>query len=140
MVALGVPLDKSAPGTDLKRAFFVDLDVNGDGRISLDEFLATVEKRTNHITSDASTAWQEILKFMDRNGVDASYMFERVRVAVSVDAAALLLMSVPFFFLTFYVVVLLSVSCLSLQGAFPYTSTPYSSALMYVCAFYWGLV
>jgi len=88
MVALGVPLDKSAPGTDLKRAFFVDLDVNGDGRISLDEFLATVEKRTNHITADTSTAWQEILECMDRNGVDASYMFERVRVAVSGDAAA----------------------------------------------------
>ena len=78
MVSLGVPLDKSAPGTDLKRAFFVDLDVNGDGRISLDEFLATVEKRTNVITANTSTAWKEIIKCMDYNGLDASYMFEKV--------------------------------------------------------------
>jgi hypothetical protein len=78
MVTLGVPLEKSAPGVDLKRAFFIDLDINGDGHISLDEFLATVEKRTAHITADTSVAWGEIIKCMDYNRLDASALFEKV--------------------------------------------------------------
>ena len=79
MITLGVPLDKSAPGVDLKRAFFIDLDINGDGHISLDEFLATVEKRTAHITADTSVAWGEVVQCMDRRGFDAATLFEKVR-------------------------------------------------------------
>jgi Ca2+-binding EF-hand superfamily protein len=77
LLTLGVPLDKSPAGVDLVRAFFVDLDVNGDGRISLDEFLACVEARTTAIARETSTGWREIIGRMDVAGIDAGALFNK---------------------------------------------------------------
>jgi Ca2+-binding EF-hand superfamily protein len=77
LLTLGVPLDKSAAGVDLVRAFFVDLDVNGDGRISLDEFLACVEARTTTNARAISPGWREIIGRMDVAGIDAGALFNK---------------------------------------------------------------